>query len=118
MEVLGAGLQGTVSWCLRRLLGEAAAERQWLDPHALLGLQQTDSEKPAAVKKAFRRLSLLIHPDKCQHPRANDAFQAVTKAAEALQVSHTPPRQKQLSLVTDLMLIVLLSWGWLFNECT
>ena len=72
---------------LCRLLSESAAERQWLDPHALLALEQAASEKPAVVKKAFWRLSLLIHPDKCQHPRANDAFQAVTKAAEALQVS-------------------------------
>ncbi|KAK9869043.1 hypothetical protein WJX84_007358 [Apatococcus fuscideae] len=68
-----------------RLLGEAAAERVWLDPHALLKLEQKDSEKAGTVKKAFWRLSLLVHPDKCRHPRANDVFQAVTKAAEALQ---------------------------------
>ena len=67
-------------------MGEAASERVWLDPHTLLNLEQRDSEKPAAVKKTFWRLSLLIHPDKCRHPRANDVFQAVTKAAEALQV--------------------------------
>ncbi|KAK9840458.1 hypothetical protein WJX74_010140 [Apatococcus lobatus] len=70
-----------------RLMAEAAAERTWLDPHALLNLEQSASEKPAAVKKTFWRLSLLIHPDKCRHPRANDVFQAVTKAAEALQDS-------------------------------
>lgn len=70
-------------------MGEAAAERGWLDPHALLNLEQKHSEKPAAVKKTFWRLSLLIHPDKCRHPRANDVFQAVTKAAEALQVRAT-----------------------------
>ncbi len=76
-------------WPARRLLGEAAADRIWLDPHSLLNLEQKDSEKPAAVKKTYWRLSLLIHPDKCGHPCANDAFQAVTKAAEALQV-HIP----------------------------
>ena len=38
------------------------------------------------VKKRYWRLSLLIHPDKCDHPRANDAFQAVTGAAKELQV--------------------------------
>jgi hypothetical protein len=38
------------------------------------------------VKKRYWRLSLLIHPDKCSHPRAHDAFQAVTAAAKELQV--------------------------------
>lgn len=38
------------------------------------------------IKKRYWRLSLLIHPDKCDHPQANDAFQAVTAAAKELQV--------------------------------
>jgi hypothetical protein len=38
------------------------------------------------AKKQYWRLSLLIHPDKCDHPRAHDAFQAVAKAAKELQV--------------------------------
>lgn len=38
------------------------------------------------VKKRYWRLSLLIHPDKCSHPQAHDAFQAVTAAAKELQV--------------------------------
>ena len=37
------------------------------------------------MKKRYWRLSLLIHPDKCDHPKAHDAFQAVTGAAKELQ---------------------------------
>lgn len=36
----------------------------------------------ADVKKAFRKISLLIHPDKCSHPRAQEAFHIITKALE------------------------------------
>jgi DnaJ-class molecular chaperone len=36
------------------------------------------------IKKRYWRLSLLIHPDKCAHPQANSAFQAVSKAAKVL----------------------------------
>ncbi len=40
----------------------------------------------ALDRKRYWRLSLLIHPDKCTHPKANDAFQAVGHAAKQLQV--------------------------------
>ena len=42
------------------------------------------------VRKRYWRLSLLIHPDKCDHPRAHDAFQAVTSAAKELQARALP----------------------------
>merc|ERR1711937_302611 len=32
------------------------------------------------VKKRFRKLSLLIHPDKSNHPRANQAFKCIQDA--------------------------------------
>ena len=38
----------------------------------------------AAIRKAFWRLSLLVHPDKCDHPDAPLAFDVVKKASEAL----------------------------------
>lgn len=37
-----------------------------------------------AVKDSFRRLVLLIHPDKCSHRGAADAFQLVQEAYESL----------------------------------
>ncbi|KAI9018183.1 hypothetical protein DFJ74DRAFT_208911 [Hyaloraphidium curvatum] len=39
---------------------------------------------PSDVKKAFRTKSLLLHPDKCQHPRAPDAFDLLKKAEAVL----------------------------------
>ncbi|KAK9908498.1 hypothetical protein WJX75_008702 [Coccomyxa subellipsoidea] len=53
------------------------------DAYAIMGME-TDA-KASEVKKRYWRLSLLIHPDKCDHPRANDAFNAVNKAAKDLQ---------------------------------
>jgi len=39
---------------------------------------------PAALKKVFWKLSLSVHPDKCAHPDAAGAFDAVKKAHEQL----------------------------------
>ena len=62
-------------------MGEAPPER---DPYAVLGVGLAATA--VEVKKRYWRLSLLIHPDKCGHARANDAFQAVSRAAHELQV--------------------------------
>lgn len=53
------------------------------DPYAVLGVEP-DADT-AAVRKAYWRLSLLVHPDKCSHVSAHEAFQAVSKAAKLLQ---------------------------------
>jgi curved DNA-binding protein CbpA len=37
------------------------------------------------VKKKYWKLSLLVHPDKCEHPKAQAAFTAVNEAAKTLQ---------------------------------
>nr|KAJ3421229.1 hypothetical protein HK105_004158 [Polyrhizophydium stewartii] len=37
-----------------------------------------------AVKMQFRKRSLLVHPDKCPHPRAQEAFDALKKAEAAI----------------------------------
>lgn len=47
--------------------------------------------KGADVKRRYMRLSLLIHPDKCSHPQAQHAFQAVSKASKLLQACPNPP---------------------------
>jgi curved DNA-binding protein CbpA len=53
------------------------------DAYLVLGVD------PAAavgeIKKRYWRVSLLIHPDKCDHPNAAVAFQAVATAAQTLQ---------------------------------
>ncbi|KFM26150.1 Protein CAJ1 [Auxenochlorella protothecoides] len=68
-----------------RLAGVAAADaaRDPLDPYEVLGLGPEAT--PAEVKRRYMRTSLLIHPDKCDHPGAADAFQAVARAAKELQ---------------------------------
>lgn len=39
---------------------------------------------PDDVKKQYRKLSLLVHPDKCKHPQAKEAFGALAKAQQLL----------------------------------
>ncbi|PKU69454.1 J domain-containing protein spf31 [Dendrobium catenatum] len=36
------------------------------------------------VKKQYRKISLLVHPDKCKHPQAKEAFAALAKAQQLL----------------------------------
>jgi DnaJ family protein C protein 8 len=70
--------------------GEAQAERltgahhAWLNlnPFEVLQLPHTVTEDD--IKGRYRRISALVHPDKCAHARANDAFQAVKAAYDAL----------------------------------
>ena len=54
------------------------------DPYDVLGVPHDAAA--GAVKKRYWRLSLMIHPDKCRHPRAAEAFQAAAVAAKMLQV--------------------------------
>jgi curved DNA-binding protein CbpA len=53
------------------------------DAYLLLGVDPT--APVGEIKKRYWRLSLLIHPDKCNHPNAAVAFQAVATAAQTLQ---------------------------------
>ncbi|XP_073303938.1 J domain-containing protein spf31-like [Primulina huaijiensis] len=39
------------------------------------------------VKRQYRKLSLLVHPDKCKHPQAKEAFAALAKAQQLLNDS-------------------------------
>ncbi|KAF3332474.1 J domain-containing protein spf31 [Carex littledalei] len=36
------------------------------------------------MKRQYRKLSLLVHPDKCKHPQAKEAFGALAKAQQLL----------------------------------
>ncbi|XP_043719819.1 J domain-containing protein spf31 [Telopea speciosissima] len=45
------------------------------------------------VKKQYRKLSLLVHPDKCKHPQAKEAFGALAKAQ---QILHDPQEREYL----------------------
>ena len=65
-----------------------------MDPYAILQLPY-NAEEPliADIKANFRKKSLLVHPDKCRHPRAKDAFELLKKAQSALD---DPKKRKQL----------------------
>ena len=53
------------------------------DAYGALGVERGAS--PAACKKAYRKLALRLHPDKCQAPNAEEAFKRVSAAYAALQ---------------------------------
>lgn len=47
-------------------------------PYAVLGLEQNCTKQE--IKKSYRELSKMIHPDKCQHECATECFQKVSTA--------------------------------------
>lgn len=53
-----------------------------LNPFEHLNLPFDSS--PDDVKKQYRKLSLMVHPDKCKHPQAKEAFGALAKAQQLL----------------------------------
>ena len=54
----------------------------FLNPYQVLQVKSTSSG--GDVRKSFQKMSLLIHPDKCQHPGATEAFQVVRSAYDIL----------------------------------
>jgi DnaJ family protein C protein 8 len=53
-----------------------------LNPYEMLGLRFTATDDD--VKRAYRKVSLAVHPDKCSHPRAKDAFEIIGHAQKEL----------------------------------
>lgn len=64
------------------------------DYYDILGLEKTCSVED--VRKAYRKLSLKVHPDKNKAPGAEDAFKSVSKAFKCLSVEES---RKQYDLV-------------------
>ncbi|KAI8082495.1 uncharacterized protein B0P05DRAFT_508268 [Gilbertella persicaria] len=54
-----------------------------LDPFSILELPYSKPD-PKAIKIAYRKKSLMIHPDKVKHERAQDAFALLKKAESEL----------------------------------
>lgn len=54
------------------------------DPYEVLGVEDPAGISAGDMKKRYWKLSLLVHPDKCAHPGAAAAFQALSKAAALL----------------------------------
>ena len=53
-----------------------------LNPFEQLGLRFDASVEDA--RRQYRKVSLLVHPDKCHHPLAKDAFEVLGAANKAL----------------------------------
>ncbi|KAJ3410638.1 hypothetical protein HDV05_003529 [Chytridiales sp. JEL 0842] len=52
-----------------------------LDPKVWLTPNSLDARE---IKLSYRKKSLLLHPDKCKHPKAQDAFEMLKKAESEL----------------------------------
>jgi DnaJ family protein C protein 8 len=44
-----------------------------LNPYEQLNLRFTAT--PEEIRKQYRKLSLMVHPDKCKHEKASEAFE-------------------------------------------
>lgn len=67
----------TQEYQLDRLLNN-----EFVNPYDILELGQESSE--VEIKKKFRMISILIHPDKCKHTKAADAFHILEQAYKTL----------------------------------
>ena len=67
----------TQDYQMQRLLGTT-----FVNPYDILEVGAEASEEE--VKKKFRMLSILVHPDKCRHEKAADAFHLLEQAYKQL----------------------------------
>ncbi|KAL8167187.1 hypothetical protein V2J09_008686 [Rumex salicifolius] len=69
------------------------------DYYAILGVEKTCSMDE--IKKAYRKLSLKVHPDKNKAPGAEDAFKKVSKAFKCLSGEDSRRHYDQVGLVDE-----------------
>ncbi|KAH9481603.1 J domain-containing protein spf31 [Psilocybe cubensis] len=74
-----------------------------LNPYEILDIEETASMEE--VKKKYRQLSLFIHPDKCPHARAPEAFDILKKAESEL--SNKDQREELDSVINQARNLVL-----------
>ncbi|NXR03305.1 DJC14 protein, partial [Sagittarius serpentarius] len=79
-----------------RLLAMAEVPEEELNPFQVLGVEATASD--AELKKAYRRLAVLVHPDKNEHPRAEAAFKVLRAAWDMVS---TPERRKEYEIAEE-----------------
>jgi curved DNA-binding protein CbpA len=53
------------------------------DPYTLLRVKPDSSA--SEIKKRYWKVSLLVHPDKCAHPQAQQAFTVLNKAFKEVE---------------------------------
>jgi hypothetical protein len=54
-----------------------------LNPFEKLNIRFTAT--PEEIRKAYRKTSLMVHPDKCKHPQAQEAFESEHNQAAGTQ---------------------------------
>ncbi|GAB2266652.1 hypothetical protein Dimus_001646 [Dionaea muscipula] len=69
------------------------------DYYAVLGVEKTCSVEE--VRKAYRRLSLKVHPDKNKAPGAEEAFKKVSKAFKCLSEEESRRQYDQMGPAED-----------------
>ncbi|CAO2581859.1 DnaJ homolog subfamily C member 14 [Lemmus lemmus] len=76
-----------------RLLTMAGVPEDDLNPFHVLGVEATASD--TELKKAYRQLAVMVHPDKNHHPRAEEAFKVLRAAWDIVS---NPERRKEYEL--------------------
>ena len=68
----------------QRLMIEVLLQSEFSQYHEILGVDVYADARE--VRRAYRRIALLVHPDKCKHTDAAKAFRLVRMAYEAMEV--------------------------------
>ncbi|XP_005397322.1 PREDICTED: dnaJ homolog subfamily C member 14 [Chinchilla lanigera] len=76
-----------------RLLTMAGVPEDELNPFHVLGVEATASD--TELKKAYRQLAVMVHPDKNHHPRAEEAFKVLRAAWDIVS---NPERRKEYEM--------------------
>lgn len=69
------------------------------DYYAILGVEKSCSVEE--IRKAYRRLSLRVHPDKNKAPGAEEAFKSVCKAFKCLSDEESRQHYDQTGIIED-----------------
>ncbi|KAM6215453.1 dnaJ homolog subfamily C member 14 [Rhynchocyon petersi] len=76
-----------------RLLTMAGVPEDELNPFHVLGVEATASD--TELKKAYRQLAVMVHPDKNHHPQAEEAFKILRAAWDIVS---NPERRKEYEM--------------------
>ncbi|XP_065515643.1 dnaJ homolog subfamily C member 14 isoform X2 [Lathamus discolor] len=76
-----------------RLLAMAEVPEEELNPFHVLGVEATASD--TELRRAYRRLAVLVHPDKNEHPRAEAAFKVLRAAWDVVS---SPERRREFEM--------------------